>query len=241
MDQLPTVYMPSPEGRAHRELIRYRQSLVRRATVVRNSIRAVLTRRGMKWPAGKSGWTRARIAELRQMACDGEGVWRLQLREDLGQLEQLTKSIASVEKELEEFARHNEGIGLLRTIPGVGPRLSEAIVAVLDDPHRFKNGRQVASYIGLAPRRMQSGSMDRQGRISGRGDKLLRGLLVEVAWIGRQYNPWLRAVYERALRGSKSRRKIAIVAVARRLLIRCWAMLRDRTPWRPPSELKLAA
>ncbi|MFG0314426.1 MAG: IS110 family transposase [Phycisphaerales bacterium] len=238
MGQLPTVHMPSPERRAHRALIRYRQSLVTRCTAIKNSIRAVLTRRGMRWPAGKSGWSKRRRAELHDLSV-GVGTWRLQLREDLAQLEQVEASIARVELELEQ--RADEGVMLLRTIPGVGPRLAEAVVAVLDDPHRFKNGRHVASYVGLAPRRIQSGSMDRQGRISGRGDKMLRSLLVEVAWLGRRHNPWMKAVYERALRGSPARKKIAIVALARRLLVRCWAMLRDRTPWRPPVALKLAA
>ena len=69
----------------------------------------------------------------------------------------------------------------------------------------------------------------------------MRSLLVEVSWIGRQYNPWMKAVYERALRGTTSRRKIAIVALARRLLVVCWAMLRDGTKWKAPMTLHLAA
>ena len=82
--------------------------------------------------------------------------------------------------------------------------------------------------------------MDRQGKISGQGNRLLRSLLVEVAWLGLRHNPWMRQVYENALRGSASRKKIAIVAVARRLLIRCWAMLRDGCRWRPAAALRLA-
>jgi transposase len=51
-------------------------------------------------------------------------------------------------------------VKLLRTVPGVGPRLSEAVVAIIDDPHRFKNGRHVSSYLGMVPRRWQSGQVD---------------------------------------------------------------------------------
>ena len=69
----------------------------------------------------------------------------------------------------------------LRTIPGVGPRLSEALVVALDDPHRFSSGKQVGRYFGLVPRQYQSGASDRQGRITGEGNQLLRRLLVEVA------------------------------------------------------------
>lgn len=123
----------------------------------------------------------------------------------------------------------------MQTIPGVGPRLAEALVAVIDDPGRFRNGKQVACYVGLTPRQYQSGSQDRQGGISGAGNHWLRSLLVEVSWLGRHSNPWMREVYERVCGGKASRKKIAIVAVARRLLIRCWAMLRDHESWSPPG------
>ena len=155
----------------------------------------------------------------------------------------LRESIARVEQELAGVAEQDERVALLRTIPGVGPRLAETIVAVIDDPHRFKSGKQVGCYAGLTPRRYQSGSMDRQGRISGAGHGLLRSLLVEVSWLGRRYNAWMKGVYERALRGTGSRKKVAIVALARRLLVVCWAMLRDGTRWRDPcgARLTLAA
>ena len=79
--------------------------------------------------------------------------------------------------------------------------------------------------------------MDRRGRISKRGPALLRKLLVECAWVMLRYNPWARATYARLSRG-KARKKQAIVALARRLLVRCWALLRDRTAWRegPAAE-----
>lgn len=64
----------------------------------------------------------------------------------------------------------------------------------------------------------------------------LRALLIEVAWIGLRYNPWMRQVYESVRRGSAARKKTAIVAVARRLLVVCWAMLRDGTTWQDPIQ-----
>jgi transposase len=73
--------------------------------------------------------------------------------------------------------------------------------------------------------------MDHQGKISGCGNKVLRSLLVEVSWLGLRHNKWMNQTYHRIWRGSASRKKIAITAVARKLLIRCWAMLRDGRPW----------
>jgi transposase len=82
------------------------------------------------------------------------------------------------------------------------------------------------------PRQDQSSELDRRGRISKRGPKTLRKLLVECAWVMLRYNAWARAVYRRLTQGGRTRKKQAIVALARKLLVRCWAMLRDGTAWR---------
>ena len=82
--------------------------------------------------------------------------------------------------------------------------------------------------------------MDRHGQISGQSNATLLALLVQASWLGLRHNPWIREVYEHVCRGTKSRRKIAIIAVARRLLIRCWAILRDGQPWTPPPSTALA-
>lgn len=141
------------------------------------------------------------------------------------------KCLADVTAKLDVQAKSDEQIQRLQTIPGVGPRLAETVVAFLDEPGRFATGKQVGCYAGLTPKQYQSGSTDRQGRISGQGNKLLRALLVEVSWLGLRHNSWMRETYNRLLRGSPSRKKIAITAVARKLLVRCWAMLRDEQPW----------
>ena len=96
-------------------------------------------------------------------------------------------------------------------------------------PHRFTNGKQVSAYGGMVPRQFQSGECDRRGRITKRGPALLRKLLVECAWAMLRHNAWARAVYLRLSRG-QARKKQAIVALARKLLVRLWAILRDRTP-----------
>ena len=76
---------------------------------------------------------------------------------------------------------------------------------------------------------------ERRGPITKHGSRLVRSLLVEVAWAGLRHNPWVRQTYQRISGGKKSRKKIAIVAVGRRLLVRCWAMLRDGSSWRTPA------
>lgn len=82
--------------------------------------------------------------------------------------------------------------------------------------------------------------MDRQGRIHKRGPRLLRTALVEAAWIMQRYNPWAKAVYQRICANQKNRKKKAIVAVARKLLVRCWAMLVHETPWNGATTTTLS-
>ena len=114
-------------------------------------------------------------------------------------------------------------------------------MAHLDDPHRFKSAGQVASYAGLVPKQMDSGTVKRVGRITRHGSTLLRGMLVEVAWMVWRHNDWAKSFVARISRGMKLRKKIAIVALARKLLVRCWAMLRDGKPWRADTAATPAA
>lgn len=241
MNQLPTVQLPGAGVRQWRSLIGYRWTLVRRRTAIKNHIRAVLDCQGLTMPSGKNGWTDKSIAGLRLMSrplgqAGPDELWRGQLHIELEALEQVQGLIDRVEAKLQAIAEADGRVQRLQTIPGVGPRLSELVVAVLDDPHRFKNGKQVGAYAGLVPRQYESGTMSRQGRITGRGNPLLRALLVEVAWLMRRYNPALASIFERVCGPSKTRRKIAAVATARRLLVICWAMLRDGTTWREPGR-----
>lgn len=236
-DELPEVHLPAPRVRAWRSLIHYRQTLVARRTSTKNRIRAILDRQGLQLAAGKTGWSKKRIAELTEHArpiaeCEIDDLWRGELHEELEHLAQFQASLKRVTDKLDKLGGCDRRVQRLRSIPAVGPRLAEAVVAAIDDPHRFANGKQVAAYAGLTPRLFQSGQMERHGRITGRGNKELRKLLVEVSWIGLRLNPRMREVYHRICRGSRTRKKIAIVAVARRLLIWCWALLRDDGIWK---------
>lgn len=239
VEQLPTVELPSSSVRHWRALIRYRSKLVDRRTSIKNSIRSLLDRQGLSLPPRHRGWSQEAIRYLNSLSrplTDAvvEELWRGQLAIELTALEQIEALIGQVERKLDAIASKDERVRRLRTIPGVGPRLAEMVVAVIDDPKRFKSRREVGAYAGLVPRQFESGTMNRCGRITGAGSRLLRKLLTEVAWMMQRYNPHLKAMFEQVCRGSKTRRKIAVVATARRLLIMCWAMLRDGTTWRPP-------
>jgi transposase len=239
MGCLPVVHMPTTKVRQWRSFIEYRHGLVGRRTMIKNNIRAIFERQGLKLPAGDKAWAAVGIAEWSKAAQDASApadqLWRFQVHVELKLLEALEEQIKQVESKLAELAKADQRVRQLRTAPWVGPRLSEAVVTIIDDPKRFKSARQVSSYSGLTPRRWQSGESDRQGHISHAGNRLLRGLLVEVAWLGVRANTWMKQVYENVRRGSDKRKKIAIVAVARRLLVKLWAMLRDGSEWKDSS------
>jgi transposase len=243
---LPTIHMPKPQVRQWRALIEGRKTLVERLTAVKNSIRAIFDRQGLALPRGYKAWTQAGLAQLARDAkplaqCPMEELWRGMVQCELEQYKALAQQIEVMEKKLDEIAQADQRVVRLRTAPSVGPRLAEMVVALLDDPKRFKNGRRVGCYVGLTPRIWQSGESYREGHISRCGNGLLRGLLVEVSWLGVWRGGWMKEVYERVRRGSDKRKKIAIVAVARRLLVRLWAMMRDGTTWREPGMREMAA
>ena len=113
---------------------------------------------------------------------------------------------------------------ILRSVKGwpTGPpRVAEMVAAIIDDPHRFKSAKHISSYAGLVPEKHDSGQTKRNGRITGNGSGTLRALLVQISWLGLKHK-WIRDIYDRIRRGSKTRSKIAIVAVARHILVRCF-------------------
>jgi transposase len=93
----------------------------------------------------------------------------------------------------------------------------------------------VAGYTGLVPKQLESGQVVRFGHITRRGPALLRSLLVEAAWMVWRHNDWARAFVEKVSRGGRGRRKLGIVALARKLLILLWGMLKTNKPFREPK------
>jgi transposase len=247
LGELPTVHMPALESREYRALVAFRQRLIERRTTIRNHIRALFQAQGLELPPGHHAWTAKALASWRTSfarpitACGPGQLWQGELEVELALLTALRTQIAQVEKQLDALDKTHAGVRLLMTIPGVGNRTAEAVVAYLDTPHRFRNAREVSAYAGLVPRQFQSGTIDRKGRITKRGPAYLRKILVECAWLMLRYNAWGTRLIERISRGQKRRRKAAVVALARKLLVCCWAMLRTGQPWKEPDIAPAAA
>lgn len=237
MQELKRVHTPSAEHREFRALVKYRKTLDGRITRIKNTIRAWFVNHGIHIDTGEKAWHtgRARINSFRKplTECTPRELWQGELDLELTQLDALTAQMDTVVKKLETLGKQDPRILRLQTIPGVGPRTAEILVACIDDPHRFKNGRQVSAYFGLVPRQYQSGETDRNGRITKRGNPIARTILVECAWAAVRYNPWAKAVYERICGKQKTRKKKAGVALARKIAVIAWALLRDEKNWDP--------
>ena len=247
LEQLTVVHMPSPARRQRRRLVLHRRSVVSRRTMSRNAIRSIFSQQGIPLARGNKQWTVAGVAQLRAHAkpladCEDElDLWRGRLHAELQLMADADAQLKLFDRKLDALSKDDPRVALLQTVKGVGPRVAEAVVMHLDDPHRFTSADQVAGFAGLVPRQIESGEMSRRGHITRRGPGLLRSMLVESAWVVYRHNDWARAFVQKVSRGSRARRKVAIVALARRLLTILWAMLRDNKPFRVPGRPAAAA
>lgn len=251
--ELATVYIPTAHERAFRRAIMHRGKLVERRTSAYNGIRAACKRHQVSLPSGEAAWTKKGLEFIESLVAPVEETdahitlrdaraWLCEVADLLAQVRLLNKQIARVEKVIDRELAQRPEVPRIRSAPGYGPVLASVLLAFIGDPRRFSSGKQVASYAGLVPRVYQSGKSERMGRITKAGNVRLRKLLINAAWIAVRNDPWAKQTFERLTGGSRNRtrRKIAIVAVARRLLIRSWAMMRDGTTWRSETPATAA-
>jgi transposase len=143
------------------------------------------------------------------------------------------EAIAAIDRDMKRLARASEACRKLMTIPGVGQLTALAFVAAIDKPERFRRSRDVGAYLGLVPRRYQSGEVDYTGSISECGDRQVRTLLYEAANVMLTRYRGALALKERAPDiARRSTLRKARIALARRLAIIMHAMLRHGTEFR---------
>jgi transposase len=235
LDAVPAVHVPAAPVRAWRQLITFRQRVIERRTAVKNSVRALLRSVGVV-PARRPGlWTRQGVAWLKAVPFS-EPLHALQRDVLVQELEGFETQLRRVETELARCAQDHPGLRLLRTIPGVGLRTAEAVVAFLDDPARFRDAKSVGCYFGLVPCQDQSGSKNQLGHITRDGSATVRKLLTEAAWQAVRRSPTVRSFFERVKRGDPERQKISLTATAHYLARVMWAMLRDGTIWKETAQ-----
>src|SRR5271169_1018091 len=221
-NRFPSIWLPSKELRDLRSLLRHRHQWVRMRTRVQNALQAIALANGLR--RGPSLWSQTGQHAIASLPLAPHTAHR---RSELQALyAKFEVEIEKLNQRVEEQACGRAGARLLMTHPGVGPITALATEVFLGDPARFADSKALASYVGMIPREYSSGGRQRLGGLSKQGNPLLRFLWGEAGAHAARKDPELQRFYRRKLE-QKGLGK-ASVAVARKLGIRLWIMLRDQ-------------
>jgi transposase len=225
---------------AQRDLleIKLRDSLVRRRVDLISSVRFTLKSLGIRLASPN---TNCFAKRARKTLAETEPEALAVIEPVLGAIDALTATVKELTRRIEQMGETKyPETRRLRQIVGVGPITALTFRLTIGDPERFESSRDVGAYLGLVPRRDQSGSVDKEMRISKAGDAYLRRLLVSAAQyvlgpFGKDCDLRRRGL-ELEARGGRAAKKKAVVAVARKLAVLMHALWRDGGDYRPLRE-----
>lgn len=221
-NRFPGIWVPTMAERDLRQLLKHRHTLVQMRTRAKNQLQHIALNQGLQKKTKL--WTQVGLKQLKSLELEP---WTQRRRDDLLQIhEQLDTRIRELGKAVEAEAGKRADAKLLMSHPGVGPILSLATVVTLGDVSRFQNGKNVASYLGLIPSEDSSGQRRRLGSISKQGNSFMRFLLVQAGMSAARGDAELGRVYQRLVH--KKHHGVAKVAVARKLVVRLYWMLRTK-------------
>lgn len=222
---LPESYRSTKEARTWKEQVRFRTSLIGMRTQIKNKIHGLLGRNGIVAPLGMIFGPKGRVwlGELKLSA-----LHRGHLEQYLKLIDTYEAQIALATKVIEETVATADEAKRLLSIPGISYISALSIMSELDTIERFHDGKQVASYAGLVPSVYASGESIRYGRLTKRGSKNLRTILIEVAHSqGRlKRSVGLKPYFERIEKRKGSR--TATVATARKLCVIIYHILKSK-------------
>jgi transposase len=222
-DLLPEAWLAPAKVRQLRALLRHRISLVRLGTQLRNRIHAVAADHGYDrsasyWTGPGRGW----LAEIQLPATSREIV-----TDCLAVIDALAVLIDRIDGELHAHAKADPRVKALRTLPGVGEFTALVMVAEIGDISRFPSARKLASWAGLTPTVRGSDLKVRHGHISKQGSVWLRWALNQAAQTAKR-SPEFSARY--AAIAKRRGKRIATIAIARKLVTRAWHLLAEMEP-----------
>jgi transposase len=225
------AHRTSDEQRHVRALLGVRESLVRARVRFVGLVQATLSREGFRVPTGTTRLFGARVRDL-----DLPEHLVAEIAPLLAMFEPLKEQIDEVDAQLVEMAQRDDRVKRLMTMPQIGPLTALSFVATLDEVGRFRGAHQVAAYLGLVPREWSSSETQRRGRITKAGNARVRWLLVEAAWrvATEKKRPATEPVRNWAGRIARRRgKRVAMVALARKLSGILYAMWRDGSAYDP--------
>jgi transposase len=227
------VVVPTEEERSHLTVIRRRHQLVKDRVRTQLRIKAEFRFHGLPFPEIKGPWSKTFVENLHKFQFKDrwlqESFQRL-----LAEYDSLNEEIAKQGKLIAELAQtdhYRENVTILRTISGIGLLIAMEFLVELQNIQRFRTAKQLAAYVGLTPAQYSSGEHIRMGNITHIGKGQLRAYLIEASWILIRKDPAMMQKYQTLKNRCGSKR--AIVAIARKLLVRARRVLLDRTPYVP--------
>ncbi len=215
-----------------------REALVRTRSRFISVVRSLLRREGLRVRSGVANTFGRRVGELEVPAPLFSAIEPL-----LVVMEQVNQQIDHANRALASGVEEDPDLRRLTTLPGVGPVTAPTFKATIDEVQRFRGAGQVSAYLGLVPRERSSGERQQRGRITKAGNSRARSLLVEAAWlILRSKGSDTMALRTWAERVAARRgRRVAAVALARRLSRILYAMWRDDVGYMPEKIHNTAA
>jgi transposase len=209
-------------------LHRVRERLVSQRTGVINQIRAFLLERGIAVRQGRQ-YLRAELPTILATRGDVLSASMLRMIEDLAlDWRGLDERIDRVSEEIERLAREDAGAKRLLSVPGIGPIISNAMVAAIGTGATFSKGRDFAAWLGLVPKQISTGDRTILGPISRRGNRYLRVLFVQAAWVVLvRPKSWERYGLKAWIEAAKKRlhHNVLAIALANKLARIAWAVL----------------
>ena len=219
-DRFPKIWVPSSENRDLRQLLWHRHRMVQARTRIMNQLQSVALNEGLR--CKKRLWRQHGREQLESFRL---APWASRRRRDLLELlDRLNPTIAELSQAVEQEAEKCPAAQRLQTHPGVGALTALAFVLIIGQADRFDCGKQVASYLGLVPLEDSSGNRRRLGHITKQGSSMMRFLLVEAAQVTVRSVPEWRSKYLHLM--MRRGRKTAKVAMARKLAVRLYWMMR---------------
>lgn len=222
LDALPSSYIPSPEIAELRERVRRRAFLIRDRAKLKAKIKNVLAYEGIVPPKEHGLFTGQGVVWLHGLNLEPVECY-------LTVMATLNAVIGKLSLELKHLADGDEDIELLMTIPGIGYYTALLVKAEVGDLNRFSTGEQLCSYAGIVPSTHSSAEVTRHGGITKEGSRWLRWAMVEAALVHLKYDTSITRAYHRI--AERRGKQIAQVAAARKLLMCCWAILKNRQPY----------
>jgi transposase len=233
--QLRGIHVPPTSYRELRHLVQLRDTQVAQLKASKLRIKSLLLYEGIPFPAVDGKWSGRVLRELERLPCNATVRFKLDQLIDTLQFHFL--SAAKVQKQIRHFCQNDpelsQCLSFLTSLPGVGMITATHALARLGDWRQIKDVRQIAGFLGLVSSEHSTGDKENRGEITRIGDKRLRSKLIQCAWTAIRKDPELRAFYRRIYERhpQKVAARKAIVAVARKLTTRMYAVLKEQRPF----------